>query len=161
MKNVLCFGDSNTYGTPPMPGPEVSERFDRDIRWPGAMAAALGAGWNVIEEGCRVGRRFSTIRSRASSRTAGATGGLPRKPQAAGCHRSHARHERSQSPLRQPGRGYRGRGQHSRQHHHGGAEPGQSGKTPDRLPPADPACRLPRYHVCRRRRQVAPVSAAL
>jgi lysophospholipase L1-like esterase len=51
MKNVLCFGDSNTYGTPPMPGPEVSERFDRDTRWPGAMAAALGAGWNVIEEG--------------------------------------------------------------------------------------------------------------
>lgn len=51
MKNVLCYGDSNTYGTPPMAAITDMERFDRQTRWPGAMAGILGEGWNVIEEG--------------------------------------------------------------------------------------------------------------
>lgn len=51
MKNVLCFGDSNTYGTPPMPGPEDERRFDGKTRWPGVMRKILGHSWHVIEEG--------------------------------------------------------------------------------------------------------------
>jgi len=44
---IVCFGDSNTYGSPPSGG----ERYARDVRWPGVMRAALGAGYEVIEEG--------------------------------------------------------------------------------------------------------------
>ena len=46
-QNILCFGDSNTWGYVPVSG----ERYARDVRWPGVMAAALGAGCHVIEEG--------------------------------------------------------------------------------------------------------------
>lgn len=44
---VLCYGDSNTYGWVPGSG----GRFPRDVRWPGVLAAELGPGWHVIEEG--------------------------------------------------------------------------------------------------------------
>ena len=44
---VLCFGDSNTYGS--IPG-EPGGRYDRSIRWPGVLARKLG-GWHVVEEG--------------------------------------------------------------------------------------------------------------
>jgi lysophospholipase L1-like esterase len=44
---VLCYGDSNTYGSIP----SVGGRFPRDVRWPGVLANELGAGWHVIEEG--------------------------------------------------------------------------------------------------------------
>ncbi len=44
---VLCYGDSNTYGSVPGGG----DRFPRDVRWPGVLAAQLGDGWHVIEEG--------------------------------------------------------------------------------------------------------------
>ena len=47
MKRVLCFGDSNTWGYNPATG----DRFDRDVRWPGALRRVLGAGFEVIEEG--------------------------------------------------------------------------------------------------------------
>lgn len=47
-RTVLCFGDSNTYGS--VPG-EVGGRFARDIRWPGVLARELGDGWQVVEEG--------------------------------------------------------------------------------------------------------------
>ena len=50
MKTVVCFGDSNTYGTPGMPNAGFWGRFDPDVRWPGVMRQALGAGWSVIEE---------------------------------------------------------------------------------------------------------------
>ena len=43
---ILCYGDSNTYGWIPAGG-----RFERGARWPGVLAAELGAGWHVIEEG--------------------------------------------------------------------------------------------------------------
>lgn len=48
---ILCFGDSNTHGTAPMPDLTYQERFGARARWPGVMANALGAGWRVIEEG--------------------------------------------------------------------------------------------------------------
>lgn len=47
-RSVLCFGDSNTYGS--IPG-EAGGRYDREIRWPGVLARELGDGWRVIEEG--------------------------------------------------------------------------------------------------------------
>jgi lysophospholipase L1-like esterase len=51
MPTVLCFGDSNTFGTPPMEGPDDPRRLGPDERWPGVAAAALGPGWWLIEEG--------------------------------------------------------------------------------------------------------------
>jgi lysophospholipase L1-like esterase len=47
-RTVLCFGDSNTYGS--IPG-ESGARFGREVRWPGVLARELGAGWHVVEEG--------------------------------------------------------------------------------------------------------------
>ncbi|HPE26395.1 GDSL-type esterase/lipase family protein [Albidovulum sp.] len=51
MPTVLLYGDSNTFGTPPMASLDEDRRFGRAIRWPGVLAAALGPGWDVIEEG--------------------------------------------------------------------------------------------------------------
>jgi lysophospholipase L1-like esterase len=45
---VLCFGDSNTYGS--IPG-ETGGRYGPDIRWPGLLARELGDDWTVVEEG--------------------------------------------------------------------------------------------------------------
>lgn len=46
-RTIVCFGDSNTHGA----APDGSGRFPRDVRWPGVMRAALGDGFEVIEEG--------------------------------------------------------------------------------------------------------------
>ena len=48
MKNVLCYGDSNTWGF--IPG-SAGSRFDENTRWPGLLRQKLGAGYTVIEEG--------------------------------------------------------------------------------------------------------------
>jgi lysophospholipase L1-like esterase len=45
---VLCFGDSNTYGS--IPG-VAGGRYEWEIRWPGVLARELGDGWRVVEEG--------------------------------------------------------------------------------------------------------------
>lgn len=50
-KTILCYGDSNTHGSLPVAVPEDFRRLAPDARWPGVMAAALGSGWRVIEEG--------------------------------------------------------------------------------------------------------------
>ena len=50
-RTVLCFGDSNTHGTMAMANAMDFGRFGPDVRWPGKLAAALGAQWHVIEEG--------------------------------------------------------------------------------------------------------------
>ena len=50
-RTVLCFGDSNTHGTPPVPDLGASGRYSRDTRWPTLMAGHLGTAWQVIEEG--------------------------------------------------------------------------------------------------------------
>jgi lysophospholipase L1-like esterase len=47
-RTVLCFGDSNTYGS--IPG-VAGGRYEPDVRWPGVLAAELGEGWRVVEEG--------------------------------------------------------------------------------------------------------------
>ena len=49
MKTILTFGDSNTYGTPPMTQRGTGARFDKTIRWPKVMQSALGC--DLIEEG--------------------------------------------------------------------------------------------------------------
>lgn len=48
MRNILCFGDSNTWGYNPANG----ERFPEDVRWAGRLKSSLkNIGINVIEEG--------------------------------------------------------------------------------------------------------------
>jgi lysophospholipase L1-like esterase len=49
MARLLCFGDSNTHGTPPITVRGVYERFPAAVRWPTRVAAALG--WELAEEG--------------------------------------------------------------------------------------------------------------
>jgi len=51
MPTVLCYGDSNTFGKVPMTDLSDQRRYDAATRWPGVMAAALGAGVEVIAEG--------------------------------------------------------------------------------------------------------------
>ena len=48
---LVCFGDSNTHGSPPLVGFDRPPRYGPDVRWPGLLAAALGPGWRVHEEG--------------------------------------------------------------------------------------------------------------
>ena len=45
-KRILCFGDSNTYGTNPTGG-----RYDENTRWPMRLGQLLGADYAIIEEG--------------------------------------------------------------------------------------------------------------
>jgi len=47
MLDLMCFGDSNTWGYDPSTG----TRFARDVRWTGVLQASLGTGYRVIEEG--------------------------------------------------------------------------------------------------------------
>jgi len=46
MKTILCYGDSNTYGSNPSGG-----RYGLHERWPGVLRDQLGADTWVIEEG--------------------------------------------------------------------------------------------------------------
>lgn len=50
-RTLLTFGDSNTHGTAPIKAPGATDRFGPETRWPTVMAAALGAGWHLVEEG--------------------------------------------------------------------------------------------------------------
>jgi lysophospholipase L1-like esterase len=47
MFEVLCYGDSNTWGF----DPASLGRCSRDERWPGVLQKALGDKYHVIEEG--------------------------------------------------------------------------------------------------------------
>ena len=47
VKNILCFGDSNTWGYSPVD----KARHPIDVRWTGVLQASLGAGYRIIEEG--------------------------------------------------------------------------------------------------------------
>ena len=55
MKNILCYGDSNTWGVDPEvqgPGPLYSVvRIPYGERWPNVLEAKLGQGYHIIEEG--------------------------------------------------------------------------------------------------------------
>lgn len=51
MPFLLTFGDSNTHGTPPIVVRGEYARFGVDQRWPQVCCRALGAGWELAEEG--------------------------------------------------------------------------------------------------------------
>jgi len=52
MPTLLCYGDSNTHGTPPIADMVKRDpRFAPDVRWPGVCAANLDPDWTLIEEG--------------------------------------------------------------------------------------------------------------
>ena len=46
---ILCFGDSNTHGSPS--DDEEYVRLPADVRWTGQLRRLLGDGYHVIEEG--------------------------------------------------------------------------------------------------------------
>ncbi len=48
MKTVLCYGDSNTFGT--IPG-QSGPRYGPGDRWPDVLQERLAANWRVISEG--------------------------------------------------------------------------------------------------------------
>lgn len=48
MRHILCYGDSNTFGTDPVHG----GRHPDDVRWTGVLQQLLGNDYRVIEEGC-------------------------------------------------------------------------------------------------------------
>lgn len=45
--NILCFGDSNTWGLRPM----IGDRYKKDERWTGILGTLSGGTYNIIEEG--------------------------------------------------------------------------------------------------------------
>lgn len=54
MKNILCYGDSNTFGA--VPGYinlefMLAERFDYTVRWTGLLQKLLGNEYRIIEAG--------------------------------------------------------------------------------------------------------------
>lgn len=54
MKNILCYGDSNTWGWDAKsynPEIDLKVRYPRDIRWTGRLQKLLGDDFYVIEEG--------------------------------------------------------------------------------------------------------------
>ncbi len=51
MKTILCYGDSNTWGCPPMLQWGPATRYGPDVRWGSVLRTALGAGYWVVEEG--------------------------------------------------------------------------------------------------------------
>ena len=59
MKEILCFGDSNTYGL--IPG--TKERYGRDTRWTGLLEQHLyEKGYRIIEEDeLREGRKGAAL----------------------------------------------------------------------------------------------------
>ncbi len=48
MKNILCYGDSNTYGFIPNSN---GLRYDEQNRWTGVLQFELGNNYEIIEEG--------------------------------------------------------------------------------------------------------------
>jgi lysophospholipase L1-like esterase len=50
-RTLLCFGDSNTHGSPPITERGVYARFDATTRWPCVAHRALGPDWILVEEG--------------------------------------------------------------------------------------------------------------
>lgn len=53
MRNILCFGDSNTWGYDPKAtaSSPFPVRHAADVRWTGVLSKELGADYRIIEEG--------------------------------------------------------------------------------------------------------------
>ena len=67
MKNILCYGDSNTYGRIPLA--KDGKRFERNQRWLGILEKMLGSQFHIIEEG--LGGRTSVITDEIEGRMSG------------------------------------------------------------------------------------------
>lgn len=52
-KEILCYGDSNTWGCIPRwaDSDRPSERYDARTRWPCVVQTILGDGYHIVEEG--------------------------------------------------------------------------------------------------------------
>lgn len=61
MKHILCYGDSNTFGTDPVHG----GRHPDHVRWTGVLQNLLGEEYRIIEEGC--GGRTTVFEDEISS----------------------------------------------------------------------------------------------
>ena len=48
VRSILCYGDSNTWGSDPA---DDERRFPWGVRWPGVLQRELGTGSHVVEEG--------------------------------------------------------------------------------------------------------------
>ena len=55
MKNILCFGDSNTFGF----NPENGSRYDKNNRWTGILQCLCKDNFHIIEAGCNNRTAFS------------------------------------------------------------------------------------------------------
>ena len=55
MKNILCFGDSNTFGF----NPENGSRYDKNTRWTGILQCFCKDNFHIIEAGCNNRTAFS------------------------------------------------------------------------------------------------------
>lgn len=75
MKNILCFGDSNTFASHPLGG-----RHPYDVRWTGRLQMLLGSEYRVIEEG--LGGRTTVY----EDRIAPGRNGRPALPMAIATH---------------------------------------------------------------------------
>lgn len=51
MSTILCFGDSNTWGTMPQTPLRPNARYDEHQRWTMLLQKALGNSYTIIEEG--------------------------------------------------------------------------------------------------------------
>jgi lysophospholipase L1-like esterase len=51
VRRIMCYGDSLTWGWKPDPDSALVERYARHERWTGVLAAELGTGFEIIEEG--------------------------------------------------------------------------------------------------------------
>jgi lysophospholipase L1-like esterase len=50
--NILCYGDSNTWGYVPQADHSATKaRYTRDERWPGVLQKILGENFHIVEEG--------------------------------------------------------------------------------------------------------------
>jgi len=49
-KRIMIYGDSNTWGYIPVES-GTTTRYPETVRWPGVLRAALGPGYEVIDEG--------------------------------------------------------------------------------------------------------------
>lgn len=63
MKNILCYGDSNTFGY----RPDKLGQYDETVRWTALIAQALGENFRVIENGV-CGRTTAMDDPRAAGR---------------------------------------------------------------------------------------------
>ena len=51
MKNILCYGDSNTWGAQPVLKLGSPNRYPLEVRWTTVMQNQLGSDYHVIAEG--------------------------------------------------------------------------------------------------------------